>query len=316
MKINPRFRNYEGTRRRSDLMFGSSVPIELAASWRKNLQTRFRQDSRVRSSLCHRICERARCKVVISNAKMLARWGNAAHSKARRSSLVTTDYLVSRRLSEMNTQAVVNHCSCACSPAPARPRLLLPLRPFNQQLNHAIAQAGAAATFGCRSRPALSGSEVPCQPSSRKRTRRASGSDRSSSTTAEDDEPLLAGEAIEQGLQVFNEGDTVRALQLFQRSLTLPGTGMKRFRDKPREISDEEKQAALYNTACCLGRMGEPEEALKAVAGCLDNGYTDFDVLRRDPDLAPVRESPKFEGLLKRFEPGDGFFSGILKGFN
>lgn len=55
-------------------------------------------------------------------------------------------------------------------------------------------------------------------------------SDRSSDTTAADDEPLLAGAAIEQGLQVYKDGDTERALQLFQRSLTLPGTGMKRFR--------------------------------------------------------------------------------------
>lgn len=146
--------------------------------------------------------------------------------------------------------------------------------------------------------------------------RRASVSDRSSDTTAADDELLLAGAAIEQGLLVYKDGDTERALQLFQRSLTLPGTGMKRFRDKPREISDEEKQAALYNTACCLGRLGEPEDGLKAVAGCLDSGYTGFGTMRNDPDMAPLRESPKFEGLLKRFEPGGGFLGGFLKGFN
>ena len=31
------------------------------------------------------------------------------------------------------------------------------------------------------------------------------------------------------------------------------------YRDKPREASAEEKQAALYNTACCLGRMGDSQ---------------------------------------------------------
>jgi hypothetical protein len=36
--------------------------------------------------------------------------------------------------------------------------------------------------------------------------------------------------------------------------------------------------------------------------------------LRRDPDLAPLRETDKFEGLLKRFEPG-GFLGPLLKGF-
>ena len=74
---------------------------------------------------------------------------------------------------------------------------------------------------------------------------------------------------------------------------------------------------------CCLLQVqlmwrihGAFQEALKAVAGCLDSGFTDFGVLRRDPDMAAVRESPKFEGLLKRFEPGGGFLSGILKGFS
>ncbi len=30
-------------------------------------------------------------------------------------------------------------------------------------------------------------------------------------------------------------------------------------------------------------------------------GYAEFDHMRNDPDLAPLRESPKFEGLLQRF---------------
>jgi len=52
--------------------------------------------------------------------------------------------------------------------------------------------------------------------------------------------------------------------------MTLPGTGVKRFRDKPRMISDSEKMAALYNTACCHARMGEGREGLLALSGaCL-----------------------------------------------
>jgi hypothetical protein len=101
---------------------------------------------------------------------------------------------------------------------------------------------------------------------------------------------------------------------MFQQALTLPGTGFKRYRDKPREASDEERQAALYNTACCLGAMGNTQDGLKAVAGALEAGYTDYTQLRRDPDLAPLRETDKFEGLLKRFEPG-GFLGPLLKGF-
>lgn len=56
-------------------------------------------------------------------------------------------------------------------------------------------------------------------------------SDQSSDTTAPAaDEPQLAGAAIEAGLRAYSGGDTQGALQLFQRSLQLPGTGLKRYR--------------------------------------------------------------------------------------
>jgi hypothetical protein len=41
-------------------------------------------------------------------------------------------------------------------------------------------------------------------------------------------------------------------------------------RDKPREASDEEKQAALYNTACCLGAMGNTQ-VLTSSMTCKEN---------------------------------------------
>jgi hypothetical protein len=48
-------------------------------------------------------------------------------------------------------------------------------------------------------------------------------------------------------------------------------------RDKPREASDEERQAALYNTACCLGAMGNTQvahllDAEEFHAGCTSPG--------------------------------------------
>lgn len=41
------------------------------------------------------------------------------------------------------------------------------------------------------------------------------------------------------------------ALAMFEDALTLPGTGQKKFTDKPAEISDGERATALYNIACC-----------------------------------------------------------------
>jgi hypothetical protein len=41
------------------------------------------------------------------------------------------------------------------------------------------------------------------------------------------------------------------ALAMFEEALTLPGTGQKKFTDKPAQISDGERATALYNIACC-----------------------------------------------------------------
>lgn len=55
----------------------------------------------------------------------------------------------------------------------------------------------------------------------------------------------------------------------FQSAMSLPGTGIKRFRDKPRAPSDGERMAALYNVACCHARLGQAREGLLALSGAL-----------------------------------------------
>lgn len=70
----------------------------------------------------------------------------------------------------------------------------------------------------------------------------------------------------------------------------------------------------MYNELTPRANIATLQDGLKAIAGALDAGYTDYQQLRRDPDLAPLREADKFEGLLKRFEPG-GFLGPLLRGF-
>lgn len=88
----------------------------------------------------------------------------------------------------------------------------------------------------------------------------------------------------------------------FEMALELPGTGTKRFRDKPPQISEGEKIAALYNIACCQARLGNTQNALIALAGALEAGYSDFATLRADPDLESIQSNEKFLGLIKRFD--------------
>ncbi|GFR49541.1 hypothetical protein Agub_g11585 [Astrephomene gubernaculifera] len=140
----------------------------------------------------------------------------------------------------------------------------------------------------------------------------------SSGSTAPLPEPETAREAIDQGNQLAKQARWQEALVLYERALTLPGTGIKRYRDRPPQASDGERAAALFNAACCQAQLGDMRAGLVALAGCLEAGYDDFQQLRSDPDLAPLRGDERFEGLLRRFErpsaPLGGFLGGLFGG--
>lgn len=125
-----------------------------------------------------------------------------------------------------------------------------------------------------------------------------------------------AKEAIDAGLALFQQGRYADALALFERAPTLPGTGTKRFRDKPAAASDGERQAALFNAACAHARLGSADQGLAALAACLGAGYEDWATVEADADLAPLRADPRFQQLSARYKPrgGAGGFFGALLG--
>lgn len=125
------------------------------------------------------------------------------------------------------------------------------------------------------------------------------------------EEPETAKEGIDLGLVLCKQGRWQDALGIFEKSLKLPGTGVKRFRDKPRLVSDGEKMALLYNIACCHSRMQDARSGLMALAGCMEAGYLDFQQVRTDPDLEFLRADSRFEGLMERFEKKPGGFMGF-----
>eukprot|EP00882_Tetradesmus_deserticola_P012912 GHRQ01013687.1.p1 GENE.GHRQ01013687.1~~GHRQ01013687.1.p1 ORF type:complete len:179 (+),score=59.63 GHRQ01013687.1:579-1115(+) len=125
------------------------------------------------------------------------------------------------------------------------------------------------------------------------------------------DEPETAREAIDLGLVLCKQQKWDKALSIFEKGLTLPGTGMKRFRDKPRLISDGEKMASLYNIACCHAQLQDARSGLVALSGCMELGYTDYGQVRTDPDLEFLRKDPRFEGLMDRFQKKSGGFLGL-----
>lgn len=69
--------------------------------------------------------------------------------------------------------------------------------------------------------------------------------------------------AISVGLEMYKAGQYPEALAVFEKALALPGTGTKRYRDKPREISSGEKMAALYKQVPQAAARGSCAPPLK-----------------------------------------------------
>ncbi|GBF91837.1 hypothetical protein Rsub_04942 [Raphidocelis subcapitata] len=191
----------------------------------------------------------------------------------------------------------------------------------------AVAQRGArpapcAAAHAAPSRPAAPRRQRPAAATQRRAPRALvavqAGSDNPADQTKElsssafdFDEPETAREAIDLGLVLCKQEKWDKALAVFERAMTLPGTGVKRYRDKPRLISDGERMAALYNCACCHARLGAPREGLLALSACLEAGYADFPQIQIDPDLELLRQDPRYETLVARFKPKAGGFLGL-----
>lgn len=115
------------------------------------------------------------------------------------------------------------------------------------------------------------------------------------------EDPDTSRGAINTGSQLFKEGKYEEALAEFERALKLPGTGQKRFTDKPPESSDEEKHTALYNISCCYCQLEDERLALVSFAGALEKGFKQWNVLLSDPMMEFLRTNEKLPGLLQMY---------------
>mmetsp|Transcript_33832 Transcript_33832/g.80304 ORF Transcript_33832/g.80304 Transcript_33832/m.80304 type:complete len:221 (-) Transcript_33832:158-820(-) len=135
----------------------------------------------------------------------------------------------------------------------------------------------------------------------------ASGENRGSSSSnlaSGTDEPKTCREAIDMGLEFYETKDFQQAIDLWQKSLELPGSGSMRLSGTVREYScpsTGEENAALFNMACAYVQLGKKESALTCIEGILENGFDDFETLRQDEDLSPLR-GQELENLLSKYE--------------
>ena len=56
----------------------------------------------------------------------------------------------------------------------------------------------------------------------------------------------------------------------------------------------------LYNAACTYAVLAMKQEALAMIARAFESGYSDYDWVSRDPDLAVLSDDPDFQRLLKK----------------
>jgi tetratricopeptide (TPR) repeat protein len=68
-----------------------------------------------------------------------------------------------------------------------------------------------------------------------------------------------------------------------------------------REAAARSRKAGgpLYNAACALARAGRTSEAVGELRRAVEEGFDDPGLMRRDPDLEPVRRDSAFDELAK-----------------
>ena len=63
---------------------------------------------------------------------------------------------------------------------------------------------------------------------------------------------------------------------------------------------DAVKAKALYNLACALTLTDRSDEALSALERAINAGFKDAHLLKTDPDLAAIRNDPRFARLVEK----------------
>jgi len=62
----------------------------------------------------------------------------------------------------------------------------------------------------------------------------------------------------------------------------------------------------LYNAACNLAQLDEPDAALDTLERSIEAGVAVTDWIKHDPDFENVRDHPRFQAIVKRIAPSEG----------
>ena len=96
-------------------------------------------------------------------------------------------------------------------------------------------------------------------------------------------------EELNAGLKLYKVGKYEEALGHFESVLGL--------RPEARDVA-----VASYNVACCYSKLNQIDAGLQALEEAMEAGFDDYKTVREDPDLAILRNSPRFTPLINRFD--------------
>ena len=109
---------------------------------------------------------------------------------------------------------------------------------------------------------------------------------------------FLPGDTLGERMEL-NPDDT-RALILGAVSLARLGERERSLDMANRALSvDPDDSALLYNVACVYCSLGENERAIEVLERSVDRGFGQREWIETDPDLAPLRGTPRYEAILK-----------------
>lgn len=90
----------------------------------------------------------------------------------------------------------------------------------------------------------------------------------------------------EAAVEHYAKGETERALSLWVKILeSVPGDTV-----------------ALYNSACAVTKLGYKDEAIKLLNLAVQFGFVNFEHMKSDPDLEPLRDDPRYAELIGSIE--------------
>jgi tetratricopeptide (TPR) repeat protein len=110
---------------------------------------------------------------------------------------------------------------------------------------------------------------------------------------------LLAEVLQRQGFNLAHGAEKKKGYELFRQS----AQHMKVLRATYPQLNVEENTllpTALYNEACAEALDGHADKALAALEDAIKSGFSEMELMSKDPDLESLRELPRFQALFDR----------------